>query len=511
MNNMQWKRKMALPFIIILCFVMVLSACSSKGGSSTSASPTPVKGAATATTAPKEELKPVELIWYYPVGKQQPDQKVMEEEANKIVKAKLNATIKFMPFDFASYDQKLNTVVAANEEADIIFTANWKFNYEQNARKGAFIPLEGLIEKYAPSLKKNVPPTYWDGLKVDGKIYAIPNIQINAGQSYVAIQKQLVDKHKIDVSKIKKYEDIEPVLEIIKKNEPDMIPIDNWGSSYFLSPKMWEIPGGNGIQVYKDDKTFKVQPLIDTPETKAKYKLLREWYLKGYIFKDAVTAKRADYYPKGKVAVQVHVSNKPGLEAVLKQSNGGFDVVIVPISEVTSTGYNPSTNMAISRTSKNPERAMMFLDLLDADKQLYNIIANGIEGKHYDKLPAGTIKTKADSAYAPGVDWVFATQFNALVKEGQPLDVWEQTKKMNASAKVSPLAGFNFNSEAVKTELASVNAVKAEYDKGFEAGMFDVDKLLPEYITKLKNAGQDKIEAEAQKQLDVFLKAKGLK
>ena len=510
MNNMHRNRKMALPFIIILCFVMVLSACSSKGGSSTSASQTPVKGTATATGTPKEELKPVELIWYYPLGKQQPDQKVMEEEANKIIKAKLNATVKFMPIEFANYDQKLNTVVAANEEVDIIFSANWKFNYEQNARKGAFIPLEGLIEKYAPSLKKNVPPDYWNGLKVDGKIYAIPNIQINASQSYFAIQKQLVDKYKFDVNTIKKYEDIEPFLEIIKKNEPDLIPIDNWGNGYYVIRNMWDIPGANGLSVYKDDKTFKVQPL-DNPETRAKYKLMRDWYLKGYIFKDAVTAKRTDYYPKGKVAVQMHVSYNPSVSAALKAANGGNDVVVVTTNEASSTGYNPSTNNAISRTSKNPERAMMFLDLIDSDKQLYNIIANGIEGKHYDKLPAGTIKTKPDSAYAPGVDWVFATQFNALIKDGLPLDVWEQTKKLNASAKVSPFAGFSFNSEAVKTELANVSAVNAEYNRGFEAGVFDFDKMWPEYVAKMNKAGQDKIEAEVQKQVDVFMKAKGLK
>ena len=39
---------------------------------------------------------------------------------------------------------------------------------------------------------------------------------------------------------------------------------------------------------------------------------------------------------------------------------------------------------AISIVSKNPERAMMFLNLLNTDEYLRNLLAFGIEGVHYD-------------------------------------------------------------------------------------------------------------------------------
>ena len=40
--------------------------------------------------------------------------------------------------------------------------------------------------------------------------------------------------------------------------------------------------------------------------------------------------------------------------------------------------------MAISTASKNPERAMMFLNLLNTDPYLMTLLNYGIEGVHYD-------------------------------------------------------------------------------------------------------------------------------
>ncbi|CAK4843182.1 unnamed protein product [Aphanomyces euteiches] len=163
---------------------------------------------------------------------------------------------------------------------------------------------------------------------------------------------------------------------------------------------------------------------------------------------------------------------------------------------------------AISKASKNPERALMLLELVNNDKDFYNLICYGILGTHYN-IENGVYTAIKDSAYAPGIDWVFGNQFNGLVRAGQPADVFEQTKKLNETAEVSPLTGFTFNDSALSTESAAVNAVKGEYLVALQTGTVDPNVVLPKYLSALQKAGMDKIQAEQAKQLAEWVTKNG--
>lgn len=65
------------------------------------------------------------------------------------------------------------------------------------------------------------------------------------------------------------------------------------------------------------------------------------------------------------------------------------------------------------------------------------------------------------------MDWVFGSVFNSYLKEGQPENVWEETKKINSGSEVNPVGAFKFNSEPVNTEIANLNAVWGEYKRGW--------------------------------------------
>lgn len=484
----------------------IAAGCSSNGtkengqsNGSPSSSPEPTQA----------QLKQVELSWYYPVPAMQADQQKIEEEINKYIKEKINATVKLMPVPMGDYKQKLNTVTAASEAVDIIWTG-YLFPVEENARKGSLLPVDGLIEKHAPNLKKDVPKVMWDGLTIDGKKYAIPNQQTNTFQWGVSVQKRFADKYNLDVKSIKKMEDLEPFLEQIKKNEPDIIPYGNFGSQYYpVNTTLWGLPGVDGyFFVKKGDPNYEL--LRYPEEALMNFKLASKWYKAGYIYKDAATAKEADFYSKGKVAVRGMNTLNPGVEADIKAANGGFDVIAIPLSDAFTNGYSATTNQSISRTSKNPERAMMFLDLVNSDKYLYNLLCYGILDQHYEKVSDNVVKVKAESKYAPNVNWVFGSVFNSYLKEGQAANVWEETKTRNATAELNPIGGFKFNSEPVNTEKANMSAVWAEYSKGMATGTMDFDATWPTVLERLKKAGEDKYAAEVKKQFEAYLKEKGL-
>ncbi|MBP3962606.1 ABC transporter substrate-binding protein [Paenibacillus lignilyticus] len=524
MNAINRQTGMKGMLALMFALSIVISGCSSddnKEGASTNKQNEQTPAADnTATNAdtkgePTEaELPQVELTWHYGTGALQPDQQEVQDAVNAYLKdnTKLNATIKLVPYDFGSYDQKMNPMIAANENMDIVWTtASWLLSYSQNVSKGAFLALDDLLPKYAPkTAKEMMPDKFWEDIKnpADGKVYAIPNYQVAATAAGFVFRKDLVDKYNFDITSVKKTADLEPFLKTLKENEPDIIPfafqdyrnIPDYGN---------ELRNSGWIWYYKNNPFIPVDTNA-SPERLAYWNLIHSWYEKGYVYQDLATVKDFDAFIKeGNVAVSTDVTFKPGGEFEMKTKNGGHEVVRQQLKESSFTGVNATMN-AISKNSKNPERALMFLELVNTDKTLYHLLCYGIKGKHYNEVD-GYYQAIEGSGYNPGIDWVFGNQFNGLLREGQPKDLWEQTKQLNESAEVSPLYAFHFNSESVKTEEAAINAVNDEYLPMLNFGVADPATMLPKYKAALEKAGQKTVEAEVKKQLDAWMAATGAK
>ena len=494
-------------FFGILAAGLALTGCG--GNSNSSSSPAATSGsAAPSSSAPSAStMPPVDLVWYYLDGTAQPDLASVETEVNKYIKPKINATVKLKPIAGADYEQKMNTILAAGEAFDIVWTSDWRFNFSNNAQKGAFLELDALLDKNGSKLKASLPASAWEDVRISGKTYGVPNYQIAAKSAGFVVQKRFADKYKLDISKIKSYKDIEPFFEQIKKNEPGIIPFGI--NNDFYSPSVYGVSSHGNVIAYRvnGDKVT-VEDYFATPEYKQHVAMAYDWYKKGYINEDAATLKnKADVEKKGVYATTFDYTQKPGGEAAAKAGNGGNDVVFVPLMEPEFTGVT-ATISAISRTSKNPDRAMMLLELVNTDPALYNLLSFGIENKHYTKTGTNTIKDIAGGGYAPNMNWVMGNVTIGYLMDGQAADTWERTKKANDSAKKPYLYGFKFNSEPVKAEMANLKAVENEFRKVIETGTVDPDKYLPQFLDKRLKAGSEKVLAEYRTQIDAFLKSK---
>jgi putative aldouronate transport system substrate-binding protein len=437
------------------------------------------------------------------------DQQAVEDAINEYIKPKINATIKLKPVIESGYKDKINTMLAANEAFDLLWTSNWGGgDYDNKVVKGALLPLDELIAS-TPALQSAIPQVAWDDTKVDGKIYAVPNMQIAAKAEGFAIQKRFVDKYNIDLDAIKTQADIEPVLKAIKEGEPDIIPIAKTANMFDFGRHYGYAPTGYKL----GDPEYKIIDTIDKPEYRTFLDLMRKWYQAGYIYKDAPTIKDDQFNNlllSGKVAVEWNTTMKPGGEVDDQKRFGGNEIVYKRISEPEFTGVRP-TMTAISKTSKNPQAAIKFLELTATDPTLFNLLAFGIEGKHYTKIDDKTVKINQDGGYKEDLGWVFGNVLIGYLKEGQAADTWEVTKALNENAKLPEVHGFNFNNEPYKTEGANVFAVNEQYGKALNSGAVDPAKVFPKLLDALKKAGVDKQTEEMQKQLDEWLKANGKK
>ncbi len=504
-----------LVIALSLCLLLVITGCGNNGndpvnngkGATDKASNAGDGGEAANNPS---ELEKVDLVWYFPLPSTQPDLQTVQDAVNKITLEKINATVTLKPTDFGDYDQKMNTVVASGEKFDIAWTSNWLFFYGPNATKGAFLPLDELLAEHGPELKKTMPEFVWDATRINGKIHGIPNYQTVTNREGLIIQKRLVEKYNLDLSAIKTIKDIEPFLEQVKAGEPDMVPFGMYRTGLGLGMKdNVEYVGGHIIGINHDDP-YTAIVIPEQPEYKERLSLAREWFNKELVNRDAATVKNwDDLHKTGKVAVYSDNVLPPGGEIDVKNRNGGHDVVYAYLSEpYTGTNTIITTMQAISRTSENPERAMMFINLLNTDKELYNLISYGIEGKHYEKN-GEFVTVNPDAGYNPSSNWVFGNQFNAYLIEGQSQAIMDEVKHENETAKASPLMGFSFNDEKVKAEIANISALGEQYSPGLGTGALDVEKKLPEYVEKLKKAGSEKVREEVQRQIDEWRAANG--
>ncbi len=173
-----------------------------------------------------------------------------------------------------------------------------------------------------------------------------------------------------------------------------------------------------------------------------------------------------------------------------------------------------ATLMGLSATSRNPERAMMLLELMslpaqegEAYNELFNTFHFGIEGTHWEYLEDGRRHQISTDLYFPGIDWGFGCQFSAVPQDTMDVDVYEQQAQYNANAKLSPAYGFAFNPAPVQDEIANCSNIIAEYQRRLALGTI-TDAEYDEFVARMDAAGADTIIAEMQAQLDAFLAAK---
>jgi putative aldouronate transport system substrate-binding protein len=471
------------------------------------------------TQAVKEELAPVDLVWYQ-YGSPQPDQELVAAEVNKILKDKINATLTVIPLDYGSFNDKIKVLSASGDPFDLCFTAAWLNDYSSGVSNGAFMELDELLQKYGSNILKTIPPKYWEAVKSNGKIYAILNYQFFGYVKGIDARKDLVEKYNFDYKNVKKMEDMEPFFEAVKKGEPGITPYlgDVIAPMAFFNLETgftYDTVTGTAaspLSIKVKDPQVKVINLYDEPQVMDYFKLMRSWYMKGYIRKDAASLKDILAEEKsGKYAAFAGGNLKPGNEIDTK-SRDGYDVVDIPITPpFINTAGVLATMTAINKNAANPERAMMLYDLLYSDKELYNLLCFGIENKHYQKVSDNVVKqiNPESSTYNPSTDWAFGNQFNAFYREGQPTDVWEKSIQLNEIAEPSPLLGFNYSKENMKNENAQLDAILAEYLTGLSTGSLDPEKSIPEMVAKMKRAGLDKVMEDAQKQIDAWRTANG--
>ncbi|MBU5347155.1 ABC transporter substrate-binding protein [Paenibacillus lautus] len=499
------KKAHHLVLMIMLCGMLAFTGCS-KGGSGNT-SDTGGKQAQTDETGQNSDssLIPYKITLVYPATAPK-DLQLVQEEMSKYLTEKINATIELKPIEWASWDDKTNLMKISNEPFDLMFTASW-FSYPKDVAKGQYLELDDLMAQYGKDIPGILGEEFIKGSRIGGKLYALPTKK-EFGQGFgFLLDKKLVDKYKFDTNGIKTLEDMEAMFQTIKDNEPGVTPIV---SSKFTN--IWEAAHYDGIvanlAIPRGSKELKAVDTLEDPKFLEFYKRMFQWNQNGWFDKDILTsdADQGMNMIKAGKAFAVAQSLKPGKDKEMTVSLGVEVIQVETAEPFTTTGDAQGAMLGISRTSKDPARAMMFLNLLYSDPKLLNMLDWGIEGIHYVKksdfmidFPEGV---NADTQTYPNPGgWMFGNQFNSYLWANEDPNKWEEFKKFNERAEHSIALGFAFNQEPVKSEMASIANVEKEFGASLRSGAVDPEKIIAKWKEKRKSAGFDKVKAEVEKQL----------
>lgn len=304
-----------------------------------------------------------------------------------------------------SKDQKIGVMIAAGDYPDLVEVGGPKF-----IDAGALIPLEGLIEKYAPNLKKHYAPI-WEKLKEkDGHIYCLPNWGVISGKdqstyfggSALWLQKALLKE--FGYPKVTTMDEYFDLIEKYKKAHPTIdgkktigfsILTYDWHDFCLINPPNFLAGNPNDGNGTVDKKTYQYKVFLDQDISKRWFKKLNEENAKGVIDRDSFIENYDQYMSNlstGRV-LGIHDQNwqfQDATTALLNQNL--YDRSMAPLPIVFDKSIRPwyrdrpipnlDRGYGITVKAKDPVRIIKFMDA-QLSEEWQKTLQWGIKGEDY--------------------------------------------------------------------------------------------------------------------------------
>ena len=321
------------------------------------------------------------------------------DRVSQILKEKTGVTIKFT-VPVTDDGQKLSTMIAGNKLPDVISVQCWYNQCSQLASQGYLYPLDGLIERWAPSFKDREQTDIWSYFREgDGYTYGVPNFAystkyvndsekmepngclmvredwyieaVNAGypmtsaQSFIDGCKYIASKHG---------EAIPFQLGAFTSEGNSSI---DWLSQYFCSA--FEDKNGNYVDTRLTDNYQEMlgflnsctkEGIIKNANFSDKAEQIRTNIARGKVFVSAVTPQ--DYQ---QAFLNLYSQGIKYIPLVLRNSHGDTPI----LQDISGNGYLLTM---VTKNAKRPDKVIKLLDFLYSEEG-QRLVAFGEEGESY--------------------------------------------------------------------------------------------------------------------------------
>jgi putative aldouronate transport system substrate-binding protein len=510
-----------------LVSAILLAGCSSKSGTGSEAKPADVSGTTVNATGFPLTKEPVKLNMFTriaPLNGPFKDMPVFQDYEKKS-----NVQVNFTEAPTDGFQEKKNLLFASNELPDAFYrSAITPLEATQYGSVGQLVPLEGLIDQYAPNLKalmEEYPEIRSAITAPEGHIYAIPGI--------VTLAAARTDKKWINQAWLKKLGLKEPqttdelyqVLVAFRDRDPngdgkkDEIPmtarsglsvVTMMSGSFGLDQQL-----GYNINLEND----KVNIWMGSEKNKELLMYLNKLYKEKLLDPELFSQKEAQYLAKqgsGNAGFFFDQTNNSFLS--IADQYVGIAPPAGPDGDRLQAQASPVPRdfgaFAITSVNKYPEITMRWIDYFYSDEGA-TLLRFGREGEHYelkDGIPyykEDFLKTDNQPKITPyaggGAPHLISEKVASYIN---PPQVQEAQKKLDPYMPKVRYAAPMFDEKTAQ----EVNILRNDIDKYYEeqstkfiAGALSFDKW-EEFRSTLKKMNIDKLQELYQEAYDKMKK-----
>lgn len=352
------------------------------------------------TEKPTEPLEPYTLTWFS-FGSEQEGTADVIAAVNELLAEVLPNTTLEMAFHNGKADA-YNMALAGAEKIDIAWEGYFTA-LQKDMADGNLMELDELIDEYAPNIaaERDSMSDFYKKGTYNGVQYAIPCAQPVCNESKELFihgeWAQYFDMEAIAAEMQGNLKTTQKLLDLIDQGLENavaagkLVPHQSkvWISIADIAVRGYALFNAN-CEVYVDTTVANptLQLYYEIPEAIMTNKMIASWYEKGYISESQIVSQMPDdadrvLYFNGTQNRNWSLADEHGIYASTYKKQNGYTI----LANRPEDGFRDmlkvdASNIVIPYTSENPERAMMFLNLLHDEpgtvgNEIYNILCLG--------------------------------------------------------------------------------------------------------------------------------------
>lgn len=535
---------------LALCLTMLLSGCGSstsgesQGESSSAAGESSSASTETETSSTGEEdsllitEEPLTLTAHIHNGATEvlSDDWIIEEEAGRMTNIYLEGTASVNETDAVN---AFNLMIASKDLPDIVGGPH-RVDLMKYGMEGAFIPLNDLIDQYAPNIRKMLdenPDVEAAITAEDGNIYLIPTLEDSVMSQAWFIRQDWLDKLGLEIPET--VDELHDVLLAFVNEDPNGNGEKDEVAFFNRNVFGQDLGGAHsalfslfGVNLkFHTDENGTVQLGAYQPEMKEAMKNVSQWYSEGLIDQEIFTrggnardvlfsenngGLSHDWYP----SLSAYNDKMPELVP-------GFELVgILPPEDINGDQWEQEsrtkvTDMgwAISVQNEHPEETIKYFDFWWSEVG-ERLMMYGIEGEHFEMVDGKPVYTdkvlNADEPinnYMKSIGgqqyqmghWNLSEYENFMMSQAG-VDVVELYKEAGVVDKLNVnLPALSLTAEETEIIQSKWPVISTYIQEQIQKWTFDgsnIDAEFDKYINDIKGMGMDEVLAAYQAAYD---------
>lgn len=366
--------KKKISALSIAALALAVAACSGGENKEGSGGTTPGTDNQMNANKPKPQLRA--LMQY---GRFDPN----AEPVAKFLEEKTGYKVTYDMLPVENFDEKLNLLMANKEPYSFMILGSGQ--YARLAASGALEPIDELVSKYGTNMKSVISQTSWNGAKLSGKTYGIPQ----TGSGVIVNLAFFARQDWMDELGLKAPSTRDELYNFLKtiKEKKNVIPLTGG-----KGPMVEQIATTFGIVTGWSESNGKITHMVENPAMKDYLAFMKKLYDEKLIDPEwsiNQSNKVIENFSSGKAAMLVNgYYNMPTINTALLKNFPNAKIAVLPLikgnngkTATVGTG-GISYYAAIPKWAENKEEIIKYLDL-KLDKDIHKGASIGVEGVHH--------------------------------------------------------------------------------------------------------------------------------